>query len=386
MDVTTTYLELLVPAGQRGLESTTGGRAGSIDSAERLERLRAEIAYVERRTGTKADPDEVAVVLADAERGLERLLGDGPDAELGPADLSGLEAVIKSDGSRPVLFVDDDFVDLMEPSIGTYGATLSLVADKVRSVCRAVGRVDDPQAGSGYQGTAWMVGDGLVVTNYHVLDAIAPGGVREDGRFTGQLNTGVAVHFGHEVDRRLPERRFPIRRVVGVGSAGAAEFALSGSSGVNFDGLDLAVLELEPVPGRAFPEPLHWARGDDPRTRGALANRGRDVYLVGYPGDRTYITADVFERLFRNILTYKRLAPGTITAAAGEVDGDPRKWILAHDVSTLGGCSGSAVVDLAGAGDTVLGLHFGGQNERQNWAHSLERTTSELSAIIASRS
>lgn len=68
-------------------------------------------------------------------------------------------------------------------------------------MCRSVGRVDDPSPSAtlGYQGTAWAVGEGLVATNYHVLEAIAPGGVRGEGRFEGRLNTGVAVHFGHEV-------------------------------------------------------------------------------------------------------------------------------------------------------------------------------------------
>ena len=39
-------------------------------------------------------------------------------------------------------------------------------------------------------------------------------------------------------------------------------------------------------------------------------------------------------------------------------------------------------VDLDADGRSVLGLHFAGQPERQNWAHALERITGELSAVL----
>ena len=50
----------------------------------------------------------------------------------------------------------------------------------------------------------------------------------------------------------------------GVGLASG----VPGAIGLNFDALDLAVLELEPVAGRPFPPPLPVARGDDPETLG----------------------------------------------------------------------------------------------------------------------
>jgi hypothetical protein len=243
--------------------------------------------------------------------------------------------------------------------------------------------VDDPGAGAlGYQGTAWLVAEGLVATNYHVLEAIAPGGIRGNGRFEGRLNTGVAVHFGHEVGRPAADRRFPIRRVVSVGAAGAAEHAHPEEPDLNFDGLDLAILELEPVPGRRFPPPIMVARGDDPRTRGGLASAGREVYVVGYPGNARSTTRDLFASIFAGVTSYKRLAPGEIMTAAGEVPHDPRGWVLTHDASTLGGNSGSVVVDLASDGRTALGLHFAGRHARRNWAHATERITADLNQVL----
>jgi hypothetical protein len=380
------YLNLLGRSpGPAGLERVGAAPAAPPPKSELLSRLDAEISYVASKIGEPVDEDAKRALLSQADSGLSRLLADGSAAVLGDAELSGLEAVVRADGSRPVLFVEDDFVDLTAPNIGLYAGSLSRVADAIRTVCRSVGRVDDPapDAALGYWGTAWMVADGLVATNYHVLTAIAPGGTRVDGRFRGRLKTGVAVHFGHELGRPLPERRFPIRRVVSVGREGDPQFRHPDFPGLNFDGLDLAILELEPVPNRPFPAPCPVARGDDPFTRGGMANQGRGVYLVGYPGDERSTTPDLFAAIFANVKSYKRLAPGRIAEAAGSVPHDPRGWVLTHDASTLGGTSGAALVDLDGPGGAVLGLHFGGNHLRENWAHAAERITPALDAALA---
>lgn len=380
-----TYLRLIsVDGGEpsaTGLESLAGGGTTAV-RPELLDRLRREIDYVERKAGVTVDRDEVDRLIGQADDGLRQLLDHGADAQLGAPEASGLEAVVRTDGSRPVLFVERDFVDLEAPSIGHFGDRLSRTEDAVRKVCQAVGRVDDPAAPLRYQGTAWAVEDGIVVTNYHVLQAIAPGCSRSGGRFEGVLNHGVAVHFGHEVSRELPNRRFPIRRVHSVGPEGAARFAHPDLNSLNFDGLDLAILELEPVANRPFPQPVTVARGDDPRTRGGLANAGRSVYVVGYPGNAHSTTPDLFATLFHSAISYKRLSPGQIMDAAGQVEHDPREWIITHDASTLGGNSGSAVVDLDADGSTLLALHFAGHHARRNWAHATERITDGLSPVL----
>jgi hypothetical protein len=381
------YLELIsTGGGQHTLAESAASTAGNAAPAARtelIERLDAELAYVETKTGVVADPAQTKELFDHAGAALDKLLGDGAAAALTEADVAGLEAVVVTDGTRPVLFVEDDFVDLLAPGIGGYAAPISRLAEEIRTVCRSVGRVDDPAAAPlGYRGTAWVVAEGLVATNFHVLQAIAPRGTRVDGRFTGPLNPGVAVHFGHEVGRHCPDRRFPIRRVVAVGREGAPDRVHPTLGGLNFDGLDLAILELEPVPGRPFPPPVPVARGDDPVSHGGLATAGRGVYLVGYPGNGQSTTRALFTGVFPGAKSYKRLAPGRITAAAGDVTDDPRGWILTHDISTLGGNCGSAVVDLDEDGRSVLGLHFAGRPGRRNWAHALERITTELAAVL----
>jgi hypothetical protein len=69
---------------------------------------------------------------------------DGEEASLSEGEISGFEAVIKTDGSRPVLFVVDGFVDLKQPSATDYAVRLSHQKRGIQTICAAVGRVEDP--------------------------------------------------------------------------------------------------------------------------------------------------------------------------------------------------------------------------------------------------
>jgi hypothetical protein len=166
MSIMERYRDLLTRSPEAGgSESAAVGTAAG--RAELLDRLRAGIAYVETKTGTTVDPTTVDALLDQARDGLARLSWD-EDEPLSPGARSGLEAVVRTDGSRPVLFVEDDFVDVTVPHAEAYSTGLGRLVHDVRRVCRSVGRVDDPTQTLGYQGTAWAVGDGLVATNFHV--------------------------------------------------------------------------------------------------------------------------------------------------------------------------------------------------------------------------
>lgn len=384
------YKKLLGAPRAGGLESAEGGsedaEGGSEDAAldqdKLVKQLQEDIGYLEDRLGEHADPDALARLLSEAKHGLQEVADHGAEARLERQDLAGLEAVVHSDGSRPVLFVEDDFIDVLAPAAKNHNAALSRVEGEVRIACQAVGRVNDPSSSLGYQGTAWAIGEGIVVTNYHVLAAIATHASRTNRGFTGALKPGITVDFGAEVGGGPADRRFPVRHVRAVGRPGRPEHAHPTLREINFDGLDLAVLELSEVRGQSFPTPVKVARGDDPATRGALASRGRSVYVVGFPGNPKSTTPDVFGTLFAGVKGVKRLTPGRLTQGRGEVDGDSRRWIIGHDASTLGGSSGSLIVDLEAEGRLVLGLHFAGLPERVNWAHSLEGATAELAVAV----
>ncbi|MFK0256599.1 trypsin-like serine peptidase [Streptomyces sp. NPDC090445] len=379
----TPYDGLLGGSQDGGLEGAAGRGAPSAPDPDRLiAGLSDDIGWLEQRLGERADPQALEQLMRGAEHALREIVDRGGDARFDLQDRASLEAVVHSDGSRPVLFVEDDFFDVLAPAAAQWEASLSRIQAEVRTVCQAVGRVNDPGAPLGYQGTAWAVEDGVVVTNYHVLEVISTHPARTDGAFTGTLVPGVEVDFGAEIGGGPPNRSFRIRRVLGVGRAGAPEHAHPTVGGVNFDGLDLAVLELDRVPGQQFPAPVEVARGDDPATRGGLASRGRRVYLVGFPGSSGSTTPDVFAELFAGVKGVKRLTPGVLTEGRGEVADDARRWIISHDASTLGGSSGSLVVDLEAEGRTVLGLHFAGVPNRVNWAYGLEGATPQLAAVI----
>ena len=69
-------------------------------------------------------------------------------------------------------------------------------SDNIQRLCEATGRVDDPsQQSLGYQGTAFLVGDGLVMTNRHVLRAIT----REKDADHGTLKDNIVIDFGREL-------------------------------------------------------------------------------------------------------------------------------------------------------------------------------------------
>lgn len=340
-----------------------GGAGGALDGRDAVALFEAEVEYVARMTRARPDREAVADAAAASGAAFAALAADGEAAELSDAMLGGLEAVIVTNGERPVAYVIDDFVDSTQPAIAksAWLAGLEARGGAVRRVCAAVGRLDDPSGSLGYQGTCWVIDDDLVMTNAHVLRALTV-----DGTTTGALKSGIGVDFAREIGAERGDRRFAIESVVFVGGVGAPAHLQANQ--LNFDSLDAAVFKIARN-GRALPAPLAMAAAG-PALR---ATAGTEIYCVGYPGAVGKTPPEVFERLFTGLKGYKRLAPGLILEAAGALADDPRGWIMTHDATTLGGNSGSAVVDLEGTGDLVLGLHFGGVLERRNWAHALER-------------
>jgi serine protease len=84
---------------------------------------------------------------------------------------------------------------------------------------------------------------------------------------------------------------------------------------------------------------------------------------------------DALMRVYKLRYGVKYLSPGEVSTLPGEVAGDPRGWIFAHDATTLGGNSGSCVVRY-GPRPGVIGLHFAGSFERANYAHATTKVVS----------
>ena len=113
---------------------------------------------------------------------------------------------------------------------------------------------------------------------------------------------------------------------------------------------DVAVLRVRKDPG--LPPPL------------SLANKsvkaGQQIGVIGYPAKDSRNDAGIMAELFLNVYDVKRFAPGEVVLPGDDT------WYMTHDATTLGGSSGSAVLDLAT--QKVVGLHFGGKFRQTNYA------------------
>ena len=86
---------------------------------------------------------------------------------------------------------------------------------------------------------------------------------------------------------------------------------------------------------------------------------GAHVAVIGYPArDSRIPDFSLMQSIFGDVYDRKRLAPGQIL--------DARHDVVTHDCSTLGGNSGSVVLDLADG--RAVALHFAGRFLKSNSA------------------
>ena len=258
-----------------------------------------------------------------------------------------LETIV--DKERPVLFVENDWInqdDVWAPGDEAKDLIAATVAQKARlqPLMPLIGRIDATHfPNMEFVGSGWLIAPDVVVTNRHVASLIA----RWDGR------------------------KFTFRRGVGGNTMTSTFDTLR-----EFDDLDLddsrrfavtEVLYIEPESAPcdiAFLKVARRTDGTEPtHIRVAPADLGDDerVLVVGYPARATRKVIpdqDLMEKLYRNRFDVKRAAPGfTMSNQQGSAR---------HDCTTLGGNSGSVVLDLR-TGEAV-GLHFAGLYEEANYA------------------
>jgi endonuclease G, mitochondrial len=209
---------------------------------------------------------------------------------------------------------------------------------RIHAALPAIGRVELPDHPSlPYGGTGFVVGDGLLMTNRHVAELFATGLGRETLSFIpGQ---SAAVDFLRERDR--PQSLlFQIRRVAMVHPY-----------------WDMALLVVDGLTS-VTPLSLSTAPPEDLRLR--------DVVVVGYPALDPRNAVDVQNRIFAGVFNVKRLQPGRLRDVESIRSFGHPVAAVTHDSSTLGGNSGSAVVDVK-TGE-VVGLHFAGVYLEANYA------------------
>ncbi|BCS33749.1 serine protease [Luteitalea sp. TBR-22] len=254
-----------------------------------------------------------------------------------------VEAVVVAHG-RPAMLVQRNRIQL--PESPELRRRLEATRARFESRLASVGRIELTGHPRLHQaGTAWIVAEHLVVTNAHVAEEFT---AREQThlvfrRAFGQDTMAARVDLREEyvADGATEEFEVGVDQVLYLADLADAQAP------------DLALLRLSPGSG-ALPPPIPFA--DVP------LDWGRDVAVVGYPAEDPLGTpsADVARRLFGGIYGVKRFSPGRISAMPTGA------WAFSHDATTLGGSSGSAVLDLETGG--ALGVHFSGTLERANYA------------------
>jgi hypothetical protein len=371
-----------VPEQTRRLatEPRGNGRRGGFESteappppaSERIERLTASIErHLESPESIQPDPDLAKEVIKGAASALAK--AEDPAARFTFRERAGLEAVVLTDGTRPSLTVTRGFVDLANPEIGDWDQPFGHFGDAMKGVVAAVGRVNIP-TGVGFAGTCFAIGPDLVVTNRHVLEEFARQG--EDGSWTLLHPDATTIDFVAEANAESSTAN----KVLSVAFAGPDPI----NRQINFAHLDLAVLRVDP--GEGLPAAVKLESDPD------AVGESRNLYLVGFParpqthyGEGTprpgYETSEVMASVFQWKFGVKKLAPGRVDKAPGDLMGDAKQWVFSHDASTLGGNSGSAVVDLSIDGSRIIGLHFGGLARQENWSHAVARVQEFRQAI-----
>jgi len=348
-----------------------GGSAGGKESSGAGLDPKDRMGLLAQRLATTRDPELAHEIAKGAASALSKA-GD-PKAQFNFREALGLEAVVQI-FERPSLNIQDGFVNPAAPGYKPFEFKLLQMQDEIRNVAAAVGRISKPDGT--LVGTAVHFAEGCVVTARHVLEEIAT--QKPNGRWSFTSPGKTTIDFVGEAGRK-PEPGF---KIVNVKFCGAKRI----NREIDFARLDLAVLEIAPIADAPWPSTVMFDGGED------KVKAKSWVYAVGFPGRPIpwkiktkpppgYEVASVIAKVFDDDFECKKFAPGRIRKSPGSLDDDKaNRWVFVHDCSTLGGNSGSAVVEFATEGARVVGLHFGGLARSANWAHAFSALKEQMKA------
>lgn len=258
--------------------------------------------------------------------------------DLSEEDIIRAEAIIHKT-KRPSHLINNGWFTAFSGEFG-YLTEDQAIANKLRIAIPAVGRIDLPKHPLKYGGTGFVVGKNLVITNRHVADIFTTS-VGRDGLTIKPWQPG-------EVD---------FKKEFGTDSTG---FPLIQCMMVH-PYWDMALFRAD------LPDEIVPLRITTSATGDLLK---RDVVVIGYPAfDPERNDPQVQQEIFEGKYNVKRIAPGRVALRKKPIGSS---WLsvtveaMAHDSSTLGGNSGSAVVDVATG--QIAGLHFAGRYLVENYA------------------
>ncbi|MER8720294.1 serine protease [Mesorhizobium sp. M0999] len=335
------------------LESTgaESGGASSGGPADRdvlaiARRLMASRVQEGRPIGPAEAEGIARTIVASANRALLKL-DVASNGALNQAEAIALEAVVHVRGRPAVRVLSEGLEDIgVYPEAGLW----KLLADEhfknlwtVTSATAAV-RVTDRLIANRppwVQGTAFLIGPDLALTNRHVLFP-PDGGVRIARRFPGTNKARMKGDYEVLLDFAFDNgaARQILYRIMDV------PFVASDS-----DPVDAALLRVERVHG-AGPSPLAVSRAD-------VFDIDR-LYIVGHPGYLESVPDDIMA-VFGRPDERKRVSFGELMDPVA-----PEQTHIVHDASTVGGYSGAAVVGFAAP--DVRALHYWGDSKSGNRA------------------
>jgi len=289
--------------------------------------------------------------IATAESALQKLVEDRVQ-EITPSEMFGLEAIVLP-RNRPVAFVrGESYDDLDGPWVSLNG---EVIKSRIASLLPLIGRVEVPSSPIlPYAGTGFVVGRGLIATNRHVAQLFSQG-----LGLTIRYRAGdAAIDFKRQIDALDDDHTAYL-------SVRAVEMI--------HPYWDMALLRVDDLPTDRMlrlsvksPEEL----------------LDHNVVVIGYPARDERSDVVLQDRIFDRIYNVKRLQPGVIRARAKIRSFENTVDAVTHDASTLGGNSGSAVIEV----DTgeVVALHFAGEYLKANYAvpmHELARDSRVASRL-----
>ena len=245
-----------------------------------------------------------------AEEALNRMKAGKKPA---PKQLAALEFVIRL--MRPVLLSQNGALANLDKEVAPSFPDWSTFQTSIKPYLYSIGRIDTGKEGVG---TGFLVSDGVLVTNKHVVDILSKG--------SGELEKGQAiVRFKFESGSPDDETPTDITGVIAI-----------------HDELDIALLKVNKQKFTKTRQPL--------TLDSKPADTGLSVVAIGYPFDDSKRNPLFINALFSGKFGVKRAAPGEVSSTG------PNS--IYHDCTTLGGNSGSPIISMKTA--RVVGLHRDG--------------------------
>lgn len=251
--------------------------------------------------------------------------------------IANLEAIIFKK-YRPAVFVVEDIYQVLPHPWQSLNE--QPVREKLQQSLKSIGRIELPNLSTTpYGGTGFVVGEGLIMTNRHVAEIFARGlGLKNLNFKVGQSST---INFRREI---LPSPE--------VLSISITEIVMIHPY------WDMALLRVEGLTAEQVPLTLSTIHPDD------LLDR--NIAVIGYPAQDPRNDIDLQNEIFGGVYDVKRFLPGKMQQRRVVDSFHNEVNAIIHDASTLGGNSGSAVIDASNG--EVLALHFAGAYLDANFA------------------